>query len=404
MPFSYYRAPEAPAPDWGSLVHANLGARERKQAAVNALLQIASEHDRIKAAKQEKEADRAQEQTNFDTNQARLRADTQAETDRSIRTQEDITARQESEQEHQDLRALAGRVSSMLNTRYREQQHNERTQMEAAARAQEQEAKRQEKMQELQRLQKRNEAMQGAMEAIDKTRGAFPTQEFSAADVSPIFSTDPARMAASIKGSRYMAGREDTAADVLASMQKTKHAIPIAPPDWFATTLKPFAGDLTPQDQMSLSKYAHGADDVPYASSAAEARDRAVNYFAKHSEFAPLFAGSTSSSAPPPKAEQDPELLLQKKLGANKVYSNNQKIISEMRGYGGTLKPDQEANVKHLEETNKAIEDAYREGAGIKKPEAPAESDDSLLEKVSAEHPDWTPEQWVEEVTKRRGG
>jgi len=398
MAFDFYKAPNAPQPDYGAVVHANLGRAQNRQASINALMQLAEENQKLKAANAQHQAALEQDKAQLAETTRYHNAETtaaQGRLDENVRSREDLNSRAEANTEAANQRQMLTQAANFLRNYHNEQGRMQRAEMEQQQRQQAAEAHRQEQMQKLEQQKKRNDAMFGAMESIDKTRSTFPTQEFSAADVSPIFSTDPSRMAASIKGSRFMAGREDTAADVLAAMQKTKHAIPIAPPDWLTNTVKPFATDLTPEDQLALSKYAHGEDNIPYAASAAEARDRAVNYFAKHSEFAPLFAGSTAQSATQPKAAQDPSEKWSSSTGKIE-YSANLKQIGDLSlilaspDVKDAEKAEIQKRVDELRGKNSDLEKRFGSPAGGA---AKGPSDAEKIDAILKAHPEWTDQQ-----------
>lgn len=406
---NYYRAPEAPAPDYGAVVHANLGQAASRQAAINALVQLAGENQRLKAAKEEHAAagirDDAQLAETTRYHDAQI-AGQQADLDERERAREDADARAESAQEEATKRQMLTQASNWLRNYHNEQGRMQRAQMEQEQRQAAAEARRQEALKKLEQQQRRNKAMGDAMVALSAVPSTFEEHQFSAAEVSPFFSPDPARMIASIKGSKFLAGKEETAEDVYNNMLKAKVPIRVAPEGWFANTLKPFAADLTPEDQMALAKYAHGPDMVPYASNSAEARARASDYFKGHSALGPMFQGGTEAQAAPPKASaQTPGEKSQRSMAMMRYRQNLQWASMPITE---DMDADMKGMVERAKQENATIEQRFgKDDAGGQAP-APApkaeEDDDTLLQKIHQEHPEWTPEQMVEEAVKRRGG
>ena len=304
MPFSYYQPGNTPAPDWGSLVHAKLGRQQSRQAALNALTQMAEENQRIKAHREdEANANRMHqfqldEQVRHDT---ATEAGQQAAREEDMRAREDLNARADSAQEAATARTMASQIGSYLRTVRTEQERNNRAELEARTRIQVEQEKRAQAIQKLEEARRRSKAMVGAMDALSNAPNGFESHEFTAAQLAPFYSADPARMIASIRGSKFAAGKDETAEDIYNNLLKEKVAIHVAPEGWFAKTIKPFAEDLTPQDIESLAKYAHGPDLVPYAASPGEARSRAFDFFKGHTSLGRVFAGSESAQTAPPK-------------------------------------------------------------------------------------------------------
>jgi len=408
MGFNYYRSGDAPAPDYGAVVHANLGQAASRQAAINALVQLAGENQRLKAAKEEHAAagirDDAQLAETTRYHDAQI-AGQQADLDERERAREDADARAESAQEEATKRQMLTQASNWLRNYHNEQGRMQRAQMEQEQRQAAAETHRQEMLQKLEQQQRRNKAMGDAMVALSAVPSTFEEHQFSAAEVSPFFSPDPARMIASIKGSKFLAGKEETAEDVYNNMLKAKVPIRVAPEGWFANTLKPFAADLTPEDQMALAKYAHGPDMVPYASNSAEARARAADYFKGHSALGPMFQGGTEAQAAPPKASAQTPGQKFDRSAAMARYRENLKWTS--LPVNADTDEDTKAFIERAKAENADIDKRFGsqgEGGGGAPAPKSEEDDDTLLQKIHQEHPEFTPEQMVEEAVKRRGG
>lgn len=395
MGYNYYRADAPPQPDYGAVVHANLGQAASRQAAINALVQLASENQRLKAAKEQHAAALVQDQAQLAETTRYHNAEIQGAQDRidaSDRAREDADARTEAVQEAANQRQMLSQAASFIRNFQNERGRMERAQMEQEQRQAAAEAHRQEMLQKVQQQQKRNDAMTGAMVALSAAPSTFEEHQFSAAEVSPFYSPDPARMIASIKGSKFLAGKEETAEDVYNNMLKAKVPIKVAPEGWFANTLKPFAADLTPEDQMALNRYAHGSDMVPYASNSAEARARASDYFKGHSGLGPLFQGGTSEQAPPPKASAQTPGQKFDRSAAMARYRENLKWTS--LPVNADTDEDTKAFIERAKAENADIDKRFgSQGDGGGAPAPTQKSDAERIDEIIKAHPDWTDQQ-----------
>lgn len=378
MAFSYYRAPDAPAPDWGALVHAKLGAREQKQGAINALLQLAEENQKLKAAKEQHAAALSQEQATLAENTRYHNAeikDRQTALDAASKAEEDRAASADASRESNAQMRLMAEAGRMLRQHLDEQGRMERAQQEHQIQMQREEDARQQRVQQLQHAASITTGHLNAMEDINAAKrnpDLFETHTFSALEASPYYSPDPSVMKKALSNTGMLQGK--SADEVYDQLAKTKVDIPIAKdPNWFTSILQKHHGQTAPDgtptenlDESSiehLQQYAFGKDKTPFANSLSQAQEMAGNFFKQSKEVGPLFSGSkTEAQLPMPKADANSRIT----SGLDKArYSANMKQIGDLTLASGAsnVKDDERAGYKaridELTKENDAIYSKY---------------------------------------------
>jgi len=295
MAFNYFRAPDAPAPDWGAVVHARLGVQQNQQAAIQALMQMAQENQKLQAAKEQHAASLEQDQRQLDATKefhaGELKA-RQAEIDRqyahdaqsSVDTQRRMDASEARAVMHEDARNQRADATNALREML-QQRREERLQQEFQ--------QRQEQLQQhLQEQLKRNQAFYAAAGAVAHGPTDFEPHEFTALETLPFYSPDGSKVTATLRNMKGVGGEEQTAEDVYNNLAKAKHVVKVVDPGWFDQAVAPFAQDLTPEDQAKLHQMAH-VDE--YAKDPLQAKDMAARFFA-NSEFKPYFSGASAEA------------------------------------------------------------------------------------------------------------
>ena len=416
--FNYFKAPEAFNPNFEPLVRAELAQKEQRQAAWNALAQIAQDNRHMQAQKESQAAEQSRLSDQFNQTQdqaARFhndelkqhQADKASALEQHTRDQENEADRQSAGFEHQDTQAAIREASDWLKTRYTQQAETERAQMSANLREQ---ARQEAQAQIEHKLQMDHSIVVGHMNSMQDIASAkrdpnlFEDHEFTAYDLAPQYSSDPAKFAQNLRNTGFLQGQDPS--DVMDQLRKVKVSVPIAKdPQWFTNILKRHHGqtnqDGTPSENLNeaaisnLTGFAHGKDGIPFANNLAEAQGRAADFFKQHDTVGSLFKGGRMAAQLPASTK----MTDQEKIAARllmREHSDNAKqlaVAQQMLG-ASNLSEDQrkmyQSQVDDLKARNTKIEKKIigdDEESGETKPdnessEGGGTSDDDLIKQA----------------------
>lgn len=306
MPFKFYDAPNAPAPDWGATIQAHLASKQRAQAALRMLAETVQEQQRMKLAEkthaENKRIDEAKIAVSTRGNELEARR-----LDQQERSNEDVQTRFDAEQERLGNSRILDRFADIMRTRMEQQGANQRAEM-AAKRAADIEAEKKAKEAE------RQANLKGYTTSLTQARRAFEPHDFTAGDVLiPGFSTDPSAARRAIMNAVSGATPEEkqqAADDLMKQLQSRKVSIAAAPPNWYDPIGEQWGGKVDPRDANEIASMVFGVKDpseIPGDVSAAEAQAR--KYFLELPQFKGLAAGMERKSADPTEAARKEESL-----------------------------------------------------------------------------------------------